>query len=235
MDLPIIDTPVAPRWVWIEEITYSHIPIATLVTAFMVLAPILEYIGYRRNDPRYERLARSYIWFAMILFSPGAALGTGIPMWIIGAYPEFWSRWSDLFFWPLVAQFAFFLLEVFFLFFAYYLAWDLLIKRKKLHIFFGVVAAFWGICVQFVWDAVGGYMMTPGAPLPAVDEPVAWSAAAFFNPSAHILFIHRFFGNISYVMLLTGGVFALRYKSKKLAPEEKAYFGWATDLMVTLG
>ncbi len=40
MDLPIIDTPVAPRWVWIEEITYSHIPIATIVTAFMVLAPI---------------------------------------------------------------------------------------------------------------------------------------------------------------------------------------------------
>ena len=45
MDLPIIDTPIFPRWVWIEEITYSHIPIATLVTAFVVLAPIYEYVG----------------------------------------------------------------------------------------------------------------------------------------------------------------------------------------------
>ena len=236
MDLPVIDTPVAPRWVWIEEITYSHIPIVTIVTAFMILAPIFEYIGWRRKDPRFERLAKSYIWFAMILFSPGSALGTGIPMWIIGAYPEFWSRWSNIFFWPLIAQFIFFLLEVFFLFFAYYLAWDAMAKRKGLHIFFGAVAAFWGICVQLVWDAVGGYMMTPGgAHLPGIDQPVAWSAAAFFNPSTFILFIHRFFGNISYVMLLTGGVFALRYKSKKLAPEEKAYFGWATNLMVTLG
>ena len=33
MDLPVIETPVFPRWVWMEEITYSHIPIATLVTA----------------------------------------------------------------------------------------------------------------------------------------------------------------------------------------------------------
>jgi hypothetical protein len=33
MDLPVIETPVAPRWVWMEEVTYSHIPIATLITA----------------------------------------------------------------------------------------------------------------------------------------------------------------------------------------------------------
>ena len=45
MDLPVIDTPVFPRWVWMEEITYSHIPIATLITAFMLLAPLFEYIG----------------------------------------------------------------------------------------------------------------------------------------------------------------------------------------------
>ncbi len=234
MNLPVIDPPVAPRWVWIEEITYSHIPIATLITAFMVLAPIYEYIGWRRNDPRYERLAYSFIWFAMILFSPGAALGTGIPMWIMGAYPEFWSRWANLFFWPLIAQFIFFLMEVFFLFFAYYLTWNALRNRKGLHIFFGAIAAMWGLCVQFVWDAVGGYMLTPGRALPAVDEPVAWSAAAFFNPSLPYLFTHRFFGNISYVMLLVGGVFALKYMVQK-DPEEKAYFGWASNLTFTVG
>ena len=71
-----------------------------------------------------------------------------------------------------------------------------------------------GLLVQFVWDAVGGYMLTPGAPLPAVNQAVAWSAAAFFNPSFPFLFAHRFFGNISYVMLLCGGVFALKYVGK---------------------
>ena len=88
MDLPVIIPPIAPRWVWIEEITYSHIPIATMITAFMVLAPIIEYLGYRRGDERLDRLAKGFIWFSMILFSPGAALGTGIPMWIIGTYPD---------------------------------------------------------------------------------------------------------------------------------------------------
>ncbi len=235
MDLPVIETPVFPRWVWIEEITYSHIPIATIITAYMVLAPIYEYVGWRRKDPRYDRLARGLIWFALILFSPGAALGTGIPVFIIGTYPEFWSRWSNLFFWPLIAQFVFFTLEVGFLFFAYYLAWDRLANRKPLHIMFGCIAMFWGLSVQFVWDALGGYMLTPGSvPLPEVTDPVGWSTAAFFNPSFPFLFTHRFFGNLSYVMLLTGGVLALRHWRQKDA-EQKAYFRWASNLTFTVG
>jgi len=234
MDLPLIQTPIFPRWVWIEEITYSHIPIATLVTAFMVLAPIYEYVGYRRDDPRFDRLAKSLVWFSMILFSPGAALGTGIPMWIMGAYPEFWSRWANLFFWPLIWQFVFFLGEVVFLFFFYYLAWDALRSRKRLHIACGVVAALFGLAVQFVWDAVGAYMMTPSVPLPGVNQPVGWSAAAFWNPSFPFLFTHRFFGNISYAMLLTGGVFALKHWRAK-EEGERDYFGWAANLMFTVG
>lgn len=234
MDLPLIDPPVFPRWVWMEEIAFSHIIIATLVTAYMVLAPALEYVGYRRKDPRYDRLARSFVWFSLVLFSPGAALGTGIPMWIMGTYPEFWSRWSNLFFWPLIAQFVFFLGEVVFLFFFYYLAWDALQHRKRLHIFFGCVAALFGLLVQFVWDGLGSYMLTPGVALPAVNEPVAWSARAFFNPSFPYLFSHRFFGNISWAMLLTGGVFALKHFGAK-DEREKAYYRWATDVTFTVG
>jgi hypothetical protein len=47
----------------------------------------------------------------------------------------------------------------------------------------------WGLSVQFVRDALGGYMLTTGGvDLPAVTEPVGWSAAAFFNPSFPCLF-----------------------------------------------
>ena len=239
MDLPVIETPVFPRWVWIEEITYSHIPIATLITAFMLLAPIFEWIGVHYKDLRWERLSKSLIWFAMILFSPGAALGTGIPMFIIGTYPEFWSRWSNLFFWPLIAQFCFFLAEVFFLFFLYYLTWDRWANRKALHITMGFCAAFFGYMVQIVWDSLGAYMLTPGGvDLPRVGEPVAWSLPAMLNPSFPALLIHRTFGNFSYVMLLTGGVFALRYmgqKRKDPLSENTAYFRWASGTCFLIG
>ena len=234
MDLPVIETPLAPRWVWMEEVTYSHIPIATLITAFLVLAPIFEYIGYKTKDKRYDRLAKSMVFFCMILYSPGAALGTGIPMFIIGLWPEFWSRWSNLFFWPLIAQFIFFLLDVIFLFFFYYLMWNKLENRKRLHIFFGVLSAIFGLLIQLVWDSLGGYMTTPGAPLPMINEPVGWSAAAFFNPSFPYLFFHRFFANISYTMLLTGGVFAIKYLRQK-DPGERAYYGFASDFTFTIG
>jgi len=239
MDLPVIETPVFPRWVWIEEITYSHIPIATLVTAFMLLAPLFEYIGYRWKDPRWERLSKSLIWFSLILFSPGAALGTGIPMFIIGTYPEFWSRWANLFFWPLIIQFLFFLAEVFFLFFMYYLTWDRWADRKRLHISMGVCAAGFGYLVQVVWDSLGAYMLTPGGvALPGVDQPVGWSLSAMLNPSFPFLLLHRTFGNFSYVLLLTGGVFALRYMSQKRknpSGENTAYFHWAAGMCSTIG
>ena len=75
MDLPVIETPLAPRWIWMEEVTYSHIPIATLITAFLVLAPIFEWVGMRKNDQRYDRLAKSLVYFCMILYSPGAGPG----------------------------------------------------------------------------------------------------------------------------------------------------------------
>lgn len=239
MDLPVIETPIFPRWVWIEEITYSHIPIATLITAFMLLAPLFEYIGYRRHDFRWERLSKSFIWFSLILFSPGAALGTGIPMFIIGTYPEFWSRWANLFFWPLIVQFMFFLAEVFFLFFLYYLTWDKWKNRKPLHISMGICAAFFGYMVQVVWDSLGSYMLTPGGvALPQVNEPVAWSLQAMLNPSFPFLLLHRTFGNFSYVLLLTGGVLALRYMSQKRknpSGENTIYFSWAADTCFTIG
>jgi cytochrome bd-type quinol oxidase subunit 1 len=239
MNLPVIETPVFPRWVWMEEITFSHIPIATLITAFMLLAPAFEYLGVRRRDLRWERLSKSMIWFSLILFSPGAALGTGIPMFIIGTYPEFWSRWSNLFYWPLIVQFGFFLGEVFFLFFFYYLTWDRWAHRKGLHITMGVCAAFFGYMVQVVWDSLGSYMMTPGTvPLPQVDQPVAWSLRAMLNPSFLALLTHRTFGNFSYVLLLTGGVFALRYRGQKRkdpASENTAYFHWASGTCFLLG
>lgn len=239
MELPVIETPVFPRWVWMEEITYSHIPIATLVTAYMLLAPLFEYIGWRRHDPRWERLSKGLIWFAMILFSPGAALGTGIPMFIIGTYPEFWSRWANLFFWPLIVQFLFFLAEVFFLFFLYYLTWDRWQNRKPMHIAMGICAAVCGYLVQIVWDSLGGYMLTPGnVALPGVDQPVAWSLPAMLNPSFPFLLFHRTFGNFSYVMLLTGGVLALRYmgqKRKDPTSENTQYFHWAAGICFIIG
>ena len=219
-----------------EEFTFSHIPIATLITAFMVIAPIIEWIGYRRKDARMDRFAKSLIWFSMILFSPGAALGTGIPMIIIGLYPEFWARFANLFFWPLVVQFGFFLLEVAFLFFFYYLVWDRWQgAKKKLHIIMGFVAMAWGLLIQFVWDAVGAYMMTPnGVQLPGALEATGWSAQAFFNQSVWPLFTHRFFGNISYAMLLVGGIFAIKYFRAK-SREESDYFRFSSDLSFSIG
>jgi len=82
-------------------------------------------------------------------------------------------------------------------------------------------------------------MMTPGSvALPEVDQPVAWSLQAMLNPSFPFLLIHRTFGNFSYVLLLTGGVLALRYMSQKRknpSGENTAYFRWASSTCFTIG
>jgi cytochrome bd-type quinol oxidase subunit 1 len=234
MDLPVIPTPIFPRWLWMEEVTFSHIPIAAIITSYMFLAPILEWIGYHRKDLRFDRLSKSLVYFSLILFSPGAALGTGIPFFIMGLYPEFWARWVNIFFWPLILQFIFFLLEVFFLFFLYYLPWDRMMHRKRVHIAFGFIATMFGELIQLVWDAIGSYMMTPSAPFPMVDNPVGFSATGFFNPSFPFLFLHRTFGNLSWTMLIVGAIFAVRSLRARV-PRERAYFTWGADLTFTMG
>ncbi|HCM26724.1 MAG TPA: hypothetical protein DIC34_09305 [Treponema sp.] len=235
MDLPVIPTPVFDRWVWMEEFTFSHIPIAAVITAWMFLAPILELIGYRKRDLRYDRLSKSLVYFSMILFSPGAALGTGIPFLIIGLYPEFWARWANMFFWPLIFQFILFTMEVLFLFNFYYLTWDKTMHRKRTHIACGFIAALMGELIQLIWDGIGSYMLTPGGvPLPAVNEPVGFSLAGYLNPSFLSLFLHRSFGNLSFTLLLAGGVFAFRHMRHRV-PTEKAYYGFAADVTFTLG
>jgi len=93
--------------------------------------------------------------------------------------------------------------------------------------------------VQVVWDSLGAYMLTPGGvALPQVDQPVGWSLSAALNPSFPALLIHRTFGNFSYVLLLTGGVFALRYigqRRKDPAGENAAYFRWASGTCFLIG
>jgi cytochrome bd-type quinol oxidase subunit 1 len=93
--------------------------------------------------------------------------------------------------------------------------------------------------VQVVWDSLGAYMLTPGGvALPPVDQPVAWSLPAMLNPSFPFLLLHRTFGNFSYVMLLTGGVLALRYmgqKRKDPTSENTKYFQWASGTCFIIG
>ncbi len=234
MDLPLIQTPIFARYIWMEEVIYSHIPLATMATAFLILAPVFELIGFKSKDLRWDRLARSLVFFAMLMFSPGAALGTGIVVFIIGLYPEFWARWSTLFFWPLIGQFVLFTLEVVFLFFLYYLPWDRVNLRKRRHIVYGFISGGLALSIQAVWDGLGSYTLTPGAPFPAVGEAITGTVQAFFNPSYPFLFFHRFFGNISYSMLLVGGVLAIKYLRAK-DRSEKEYYGWSSDITFSLG
>lgn len=235
MDLPVIPTPIFPRWLWMEEVTFSHIPIAAIITAYMFLAPILEWVGYRKRDLRYDRLSKNMVYFSMILFSPGAALGTGIPFFIIGLYPEFWARWANIFFWPLIAQFVLFMFEVAFLFNFYYLTWDRMMHRKRRHILYGFIAASMGELIQFIWDAIGSYMLTPGGVgFPMITQPMGFSLQGFFNPSFISLFLHRSFGNLSWTCLIAGGIFAIRSVLNRL-PKEREYYGFAADLTFTLG
>jgi cytochrome d ubiquinol oxidase subunit I len=78
-------------------------------------------------------------------------------------------------------------------------------------------------------------MTTPnGVALPGALEPVGWNAQAFFHPSLLPLFLHRFVGNISYTMLLVGGVFAIKYMRAK-DPKEHEYFKFSSDLAFKVG
>ena len=83
-----------------------HIIFGSFTMGALVLGPTYEWIGRRREDPRYERLACSLGNVNLKIFSLGATLGGFAVIVLVGLYPTFFVSLITLFFWPSVVAFS---------------------------------------------------------------------------------------------------------------------------------
>src|SRR5256885_14374679 len=83
-----------------------HIIFGSFIMGALVLGPTYEWIGLRREDPRFERYARALGNVNLKIFSLGATLGGFAVVVVTGLYPKFFVSLITLFFWPSVVAFS---------------------------------------------------------------------------------------------------------------------------------
>src|ERR1700747_2579271 len=86
---PSVQIPVfTNRWV-VGVFFLIHIIFGSFTMGALALGPTYEWIGLRREDPRFERLARALGNVNQKIFSLGATLGGFAVIVLVGLYSKF--------------------------------------------------------------------------------------------------------------------------------------------------
>jgi len=226
LDQPSIQLPfITNRWA-VGFFFLVHIIFGSFTMGALVLGPTFEWIGVRREDPRYERYARALGNVNLKIFSLGATLGGFAVIVVTALYPRFFVTLITLFFWPVVVAFSIWFLTLGGIL-LYNLRWDRFRQRKGLHILIGYATAATEHIFLFIIVALDSYLLTPRS---------GQGTEAFFNPSYWPELGHRFVGNLSWASFFIAAVAAV-YAAASRQPANRIYFHWAarTSLVVGFG
>jgi cytochrome bd ubiquinol oxidase subunit I len=218
MPIGDIEIPGIGKEVVIAVLAQSHIFHAAFIAGILLIASVSEYLAVVTKQPKYDRFAKNAAIVTVLIFAAGSAIAITFVLALITLYPVFWSYLQNILFWALFAEAFMFVGEII-LIYAWYVSWDKLAYRKKLHVVIGFMAAML-VIAQFTFiNVVGSYLLTPPA------SEAADVAASYLNPTFLPLNMHRFVGNISYAGFLVAGWGALRYL-RSTREEDREYYDW---------
>lgn len=212
---PVIGSRVA---IWM--VAQLHLLFAAFVLAVPIFAFIVEAIGYKTGDLRYDRLAHEFTKLLSVSFSLTATFGAALTFMLIILYPKFTNYLVSVFsptFLPYVLLFFF---EAFFLY-TYYYGWGKF--HPLVHLGLGLGLNVVGTGIMLIANAWLTFMMSPrgisskGAVL-SVRE-------AIFNYTWMPINVHRIIANVAF-----GGSIAAAYAAFKFlqatSDEERAHYDW---------
>jgi len=205
--------------VWVAA--QMHILFAAFILGAPIFVVISEWIGLRKGDPRYDRLAKEVTKVTAILYSMTALTGGLFILFLVGLYPSLTTFMVSHFF-PIFAVIypLLFILETLVLY-LYWYTWDSLTGKKKArHVAIGVLLNVIGLTTLVVIDAPTSFMNTPPHP---IETATLWQSV--YNYSWMPLNLHRTIGNITFGGFITGLIAAYMYMFSK-SDEERAYYDW---------
>jgi mono/diheme cytochrome c family protein len=180
MNFPIYQVPYLGNGMLIAINAVLHVIISHgLAIGAIALVVLSEYIGMKRSSEEWERFAREFLWFTVVV-TTGVGATTGVGIWFITSAlsPRAIGSMLRVFFWPWFIEWIVFTLEVITVL-IYYFTWDRWrAERKKQHIFVGMSYVVFAGASAFLISGILGFMLTPdGWPW---DKGLT---SAFFNPT----------------------------------------------------
>jgi cytochrome bd ubiquinol oxidase subunit I len=210
----------------IATVFLLHILISGAVSGATQLGPFLEWAGWMRRRPSYERLAHGMSKFLVYYFGFGSATAILLIAALLTAlWGHAWAVISRVAFWPFYIEAWTFVLMVIGVYIWHY-AWEPLRNWRVLHMCIGGLLVVFSFVQVSMIDVVASYMLTPTPP----QNPIA----VWLNPTWYPLQIHRFIANLAYIGYLIAAFSALRFLRAK-NEEDRAFYDWAGSLGILWG
>jgi cytochrome bd ubiquinol oxidase subunit I len=228
-DAPSVEFPYTGNRTAVWIVAQLH----TLFGAFILGAPIFivisEWLGYRKQDLRYDRLAKEVTKVTVILFSMTALTGGLFIFVLLAAYPQFTTWFINQFYLVFAVFYPLLFISGAIVLYTYFYMWDAWKGEKKgRHIALGVLLNLIGMTLLFVIDGPTSFMNTPVkaeglSPQDLLATATLWDKIA--NQTWMPLNLHRIDGNVAFGGFVTGLIGAYMYMGAK-SQEERAYYDW---------
>ena len=229
-DAPLVDFPYSGNRTAVWVVAQLHILFAAFILGAPIFAVVAEWLGYKNNDPKYDRLAKEVIKVTVILYSMTALTGGLFIFVLLGTYPDF-STWLIKHFFLVFAVIypLLFILETIILY-TYFYSWDSMKGAKKgRHIALGILLNIVGTVTLFVIDGPTSFMNTPAKAVEGVSLVEFIQTASLWDKMANFswmpLNLHRLVGNVTFGGFIAGLIAAYMFMGSK-TDEERAYYDW---------
>lgn len=197
-----------------------HLMFAAFVLAVPMFALVIEFIGYKTGDKRYDQLAYDFTKLLSVSFSFTATLGALLTFGLLVFYPALTQYLVKIFSWTFLPYVLLFFLEAFFLY-AYYYGWGKLSPR--LHLFIGVMLNLVGTAIMFIANAWLTFMNTPNGIDDMGNLTSLWEAIN--NYTWMPINIHRLIANVAFGGAIGAAYGAFKFLGAKTL-EAKAHYDW---------
>jgi len=204
--------------IWI--VAQLHLLFAAFVLAVPIFALIIEFIGYKTKDKRYDRLAYEFTKLLSVSFSLTATFGAALTFMLIILYPKFTNYMMSVFsptFLPYVLLFFF---EAFFLY-TYYYGWGKFSPR--IHLLLGLGLNLVGTGIMLIANAWVTFMTSPAGVSEKGAVISTWQAVRNFTWMP--INVHRIIANIAFGGSIAGAYAAVKFL-QATTDEERAHYDW---------
>ena len=204
----------------IWAVAQLHLLFAAFVLAVPIFAFIIEVIGYKTGDQRYDRLAYEFTKLLSTSFSLTATFGASLTFMLIILYPKFTNYLMSVFSPTFLPYVLLFFAEAFFLY-TYYYGWGKF--HPLVHLGLGLGLNLVGTGIMMIANAWVTFMMSPNGVSDQGAVLSVWDAV--YNYTWMPINVHRFIANIAF-----GGSVAAAYAAFKFlqaeTDEERAHYDW---------
>ncbi|MBI4638584.1 MAG: cytochrome ubiquinol oxidase subunit I [Candidatus Rokubacteria bacterium] len=218
-NFPLIGSRLA---VW--AVAQLHLNFAAFILGVPIFAVIIEIIGWRTGEARYDWLSHEFVKLTFAAFSTTALLGALLLFLFVGYYPKFWTYMTSIFF-PTYWVYALLFFAETFTVYLWYYGWDWLGgSRKWIHVGLGVLSNLFGTAILVVANSWVTFMVSPaGITESGALKGGVW--AAINNYTWMPINIHRLIANIVFGGTIAAAYAAFRFLSAK-TDEERARYDW---------